>query len=158
MLSSLVLLILSAADPAPIPAEKCGACHERKYARWSRGRHSRMIQVATKATVLGDFARDSVVLRRKRYGLREEAGHYFVRESYITRDKVERPVSFTLGSRRIQHAAELRHLPFGVDNSTLVSCGFLESSQQELTALGKIVGEKVGVIHNANCFNNSCQS
>ena len=103
MLSSLVLLILSAADPAPIPAEKCGACHERKYARWSRGRHSRMIQVATKATVLGDFARDSVVLRRKRYGLREDAGHYFVRESYITRDQVERQVSFTLGSRRIQH-------------------------------------------------------
>jgi hypothetical protein len=62
------------------------------------------------------------------------------------------------GSRLIEHAAELRHLPFGVDNSTLVSCGFLESSQQELTALGKIVGEKVGVIHNANCFNNSCQS
>ena len=31
----------------------------------------------------------------------------------------------------------------------------LESGQQELLTLGKIVGERVCIIHNAHCFNNS---
>lgn len=59
------------------------------------------------------------------------------------------------GSGLIQYAAEFRHLPLGVGDSTLSLCGFLKSSQHETLAFDQIVGKKVGVIHNANGFSNS---
>ena len=62
------------------------------------------------------------------------------------------------GGRLVQHAAEFGHLLLGIDRATLKLCGLLESRQQELLALGKIVGKRVGVIHNADCFTDSCQS
>jgi len=61
------------------------------------------------------------------------------------------------GSGLIQYAVELRHVPLGVGDSTLSLCGFLESSQHETLAFAQIVGKKVGVIHNAHCFNDSCK-
>ena len=66
------------------------------------------------------------------------------------------------GRRVIEHATEFRHLSLGVDNVTLTLRGLtltlrglLESRQQELLALGKIVGKLSGIIHNASCCNES---
>ena len=60
-------------------------------------------------------------------------------------------------SRFIEHALQFGRLLLGVDSPLLKLCGLLESGQQELLALGKIVGKSVGVIHNAHCCNDSCQ-
>ena len=62
-----------------------------------------MIQPATPASVLGDFSKDSVTLKGKRYRLRVANGEYFISESYLTGKEQEHKVELTLGSRRIQH-------------------------------------------------------
>jgi predicted CXXCH cytochrome family protein len=86
-----------------VGAARCGSCHAGQHARWTGGRHSRMIQPATAESVRGDFGRASVTLRGRRYGLRNEGGAYFVRESYLSGQERERRVDYTLGSRRVQH-------------------------------------------------------
>ena len=62
------------------------------------------------------------------------------------------------GGRLVQHATEFGRLLLGIDSSPLKLCGVLESRQQELVAFGKVGGKRVGVIHNAHCFTDSCQS
>src|SRR5260221_11781685 len=62
------------------------------------------------------------------------------------------------GSRLVQHATEIGRLLLGIDSSPLKLCGVLEGRQQELVALGKVGGKRVGVIHNAICFTDSCQA
>src|SRR5687767_6185439 len=84
-------------------AASCGSCHEAMHAKWQGGRHSRMLQPATTASVKGDFTRPSVRLRGLRYGLRGADGAFFITESYLTGAPRERRVDYTLGSRRIQH-------------------------------------------------------
>ena len=61
------------------------------------------------------------------------------------------------GSCLIQYAAKLRHLPLSASDATLMPRGFLKGSQQETLAFDQIMREKVGVIHNANCFSDSCK-
>ena len=56
------------------------------------------------------------------------------------------------GSCLIQNAAEFRHLPLGVSKSTLTLCGFSESSQQEMLALGPSHRRRDGIVHHAHCF------
>ena len=43
------------------------------------------------------------------------------------------------GSRLVQYAAELRHLPFSVNHATLTLCRFLEGCQQETLAFTQVV-------------------
>ena len=44
-------------DPAHfVGAKICATCHAAETARWSESHHARAMQVATPATVLGDFA------------------------------------------------------------------------------------------------------
>jgi hypothetical protein len=62
-----------------------------------------MLQPATAQSVLGDFARGSVDLRGRRYGLKAQDGRFVIRESLIAGREQDRPVQYTLGSRRIQH-------------------------------------------------------
>ena len=62
------------------------------------------------------------------------------------------------GGRLVQYATEFSRLLRGIDSSPLELCGLLEGCQQELLALGKIGGKRVGVIHNANSFTDCCQS
>ena len=67
-----------------VGAQACASCHQTMHDTWSRGRHSRMIQPATGATVAGDFSRRSVTLHGRAFQLREADGKYFVTESYLT--------------------------------------------------------------------------
>ena len=100
---------LSARSGTPTPqatfvgAETCATCHKEKYDTWKRGRHSKMLQPATPASVVGDFGAARVTLRGRTFKLREANGQYFITESYLTGTEQEHRVEFTLGSRRIQH-------------------------------------------------------
>jgi hypothetical protein len=86
-----------------IGSAKCAECHEGMHRKWAGARHSKMLQPATPATVLGDFEKGSVVLRNARFGLERAGDGYAIRGAFpSTRDEVHR-VDYTLGSRRVQH-------------------------------------------------------
>src|SRR5262249_60022204 len=70
---------------------------------WTAGRHSKMLQRATPATVEGDFSRGPQTLHGNRYSFRAENGAYFITESELTGKPQEHRIEYTLGSRRIQH-------------------------------------------------------
>src|SRR5438552_12107528 len=86
-----------------VGAQACASCHQAMHDTWSRGRHSKMIQPATAASVVGDFSRRSVTLHGRSFQLREADGAYFVTESYLTGKPQDHHVELTLGSRRVQH-------------------------------------------------------
>jgi tetratricopeptide (TPR) repeat protein len=86
-----------------VGARRCAECHAAMTEKWLSGRHSRMLQPASTASVAGDFSPRRFELRRRRYSVRSEAGAFFVTESDLEGRARERRVDFTLGSRRVQH-------------------------------------------------------
>jgi predicted CXXCH cytochrome family protein len=88
---------------AYVGAQACAPCHQPIHATWTGGRHSKMLQPATAASVKGNFSNDSVLLHGDRYRLRAANGEYFITESHLTGKPQEHHVEYTLGSRRIQH-------------------------------------------------------
>jgi predicted CXXCH cytochrome family protein len=86
-----------------VSAQTCASCHTRVHDAWTTGRHSKMIQPATAATVKGDFSQAAVTLQGSRYGLAVRNGEYFITESVLSGKEQEHRVDYTLGSRRIQH-------------------------------------------------------
>ncbi|HEV3139790.1 MAG TPA: ammonia-forming cytochrome c nitrite reductase subunit c552 [Vicinamibacterales bacterium] len=86
-----------------VGAAACASCHASIHDTWKSGRHSKMLQPATAASVKGDFAQTTVTLRGQRYALRARNGEYFIAESELTGKEQEHRIDFTLGSRRIQH-------------------------------------------------------
>jgi hypothetical protein len=103
----LLSLVLAVAAQSPPPsfagARSCAECHRATSERWHDGRHSKMLQPATPATVLGDFARRRTVLRGQTYELAAREGGFWITESALTGRPRTHRVDFTLGSRRIQH-------------------------------------------------------
>ncbi len=86
-----------------VGARVCAQCHEPQYRTWRGARHSMMLQEASAATVVGDFAAGTLTLRGARSHLRVENGRYYIAESFLTGKEQEHRVEYTLGSRRIQH-------------------------------------------------------
>jgi predicted CXXCH cytochrome family protein len=86
-----------------VGASVCATCHRDVHDGWKSGRHSKMIQPATAASVEGDFSKTRITLRGQPFELRVADGAYFITESNITGRPREHRVEFTLGSRRIQH-------------------------------------------------------
>jgi predicted CXXCH cytochrome family protein len=86
-----------------VGARACAGCHADIHADWKGGRHSKMVQPASPASVVADFSKGAVTLKGQRYQLRVANGEYFISESYLTGKTQEHRVEFTLGSRRIQH-------------------------------------------------------
>ncbi len=62
-----------------------------------------MLQPAAPASVEGDFTVGAVRLRGATYRLREQAGVYYITESFLSGKEQEHRIDYTLGSRRIQH-------------------------------------------------------
>jgi predicted CXXCH cytochrome family protein len=102
---------IGASQPPPVDAEgarafvgaqACASCHQQIHETWKGGRHSKMLQPATTASVKGDFSKGSVTLRGTRFPLRATNGEYFITTS-LTGKEQEHRVEYTLGSRRIQH-------------------------------------------------------
>jgi predicted CXXCH cytochrome family protein len=85
-----------------VGAQACVSCHQKIHDTWKSGRHSKMLQPATTATVKGDFSKGSVTLRGTRFPLRATNGEYFITSS-LAGSEQEHRVEYTLGSRRIQH-------------------------------------------------------
>jgi predicted CXXCH cytochrome family protein len=104
-------LAFAASEPAStaparatdVGAAACRPCHTAAHRAWSAGRHGRMIQPASAASVLGDFGRGKVTLRGLPYGLRRDGEAFYVTERYLDVEPRERRVDYTLGSRRVQH-------------------------------------------------------
>src|SRR4051812_19486258 len=93
----------AAADADFVGATACASCHQRMHETWKSGRHSRMVQPATTASVIGDFSKGAVTLRGSRYRFRISEGQFFITESSLTGKEQEHRVEYTLGNRRIQH-------------------------------------------------------
>ena len=94
---------VAAESPAFVGAARCQSCHLQAHETWTSGRHSKMIQPATPASVNADFSKGTVTLKGRRYRLRSANGEYFITESFLTGKPREHKVQYTLGSRRIQH-------------------------------------------------------
>jgi len=92
-----------AATPTYVGAAACAKCHAEVQHTWASSRHSKMLQPASTATVKGDFTRGQVQLRGLSYRFRQQAGTYYITESYLTGKEQEHRVDYTLGNRRIQH-------------------------------------------------------
>jgi predicted CXXCH cytochrome family protein len=86
-----------------VGAQACASCHKQAHEAWTSGRHSKMLQPATAATVKADFVKGGITLNGSPYRLRVANGAYFITESYLTGKEREHRVEYTLGSRRIQH-------------------------------------------------------
>ena len=86
-----------------VGASVCATCHQDVHDGWKSGRHSKMIQPASAASVEGDFSKTRITLRGQPFQLRVADGQYFITESNITGRPREHRVEYTLGSRRIQH-------------------------------------------------------
>lgn len=86
-----------------VGATRCADCHTAMAAKWRSGRHSRMLQPASTASVVADFSSRRLELRRRRYAVRAEGGVFFITEGDLEGGVRERRVDFTLGSRRVQH-------------------------------------------------------
>jgi predicted CXXCH cytochrome family protein len=90
------------AAPAFVGAQACAPCHQQIHETWKSGRHSKMLQLPTIATVKGDFSKGGVTLHGTRFPLRATDGQYFITSS-LTGKEQEHRVEYTVGSRRIQH-------------------------------------------------------
>ena len=55
------------AAPAFVGADTCASCHQTIHDTWKSGRHSKMLQPASKASVVGDFSKASVTLTGTRF-------------------------------------------------------------------------------------------
>lgn len=80
----------------------CRSCHAVTHSSWTSGRHSRMLQAASPASVIPAFGR-SVRLHGKDYALERSGDAFYVVESYMQDRPTRRKVDYTLGSRRVQH-------------------------------------------------------
>ena len=85
-----------------VGAQACASCHETIHQTWKSGRHSKMLQTASTASVKGDFSKGSVTLRGTRFPLRAANGEFFITWA-LTGKEQEYRVEYTLGSRRMQH-------------------------------------------------------
>ena len=108
VLPFLAVVWAAAQSPAPksdgyVGARACAHCHASIHETWTSGRHSRMIQPATAATVEGDFSKGAITLRGHEYAVRTRDGAFFIAESELTGKTQEHRIDYTLGSRRIQH-------------------------------------------------------
>jgi predicted CXXCH cytochrome family protein len=80
---------------------RCGAAEVHRA--WTSGRHSKMLQPATRGSVIGDFHQSELRLRGQPYRLRTDGSAFYITESKLSGAPLEHRVEFTLGSRRIQH-------------------------------------------------------
>ena len=75
-------VVAPTAGATVVGATACAACHQRMHETWKSGRHSRMVQPATNASVIGDFSKGRVTLRGGRYRFRVANRRFFITESY----------------------------------------------------------------------------
>ena len=90
-------------------SEACGACHQRNYGLWSQSLHSRMIQKAGPQSILGDFTESNTLSHNGwRFRMVRNEDSYVIYEWDRNGKKTVYPVTYTLGSKRIQHYLSLR--------------------------------------------------
>jgi predicted CXXCH cytochrome family protein len=103
ILITLVLRAHAAGIPGYAGAAACLKCHAKEHRQWTQSRHSKMVQPATTAGVIGDFTRGGMTLRGEPYIVGQRNGAFYITESYLFGKPQEHRVAYTLGNRRIQH-------------------------------------------------------
>lgn len=90
-------------DQTLVGSARCAECHESMHRTWTGARHSRMLQPATPATVLGDFSQKSITLRSTRFELERSGDEFTIRGAFPAQSETRHRIDYTLGSRRVQH-------------------------------------------------------
>jgi len=86
-----------------VSSDACRACHPREYDAWHGSHHRTMTQVATPATVVGDFGDVELAHEGLVYRLRREGDEFLVRVgSGAPGSAVERKVVLTTGAHHQQ--------------------------------------------------------
>ena len=99
-------------EPSYIGSQACGKCHSDKYSQWSQSLHSRMIQKAGPASILGDFVNKNTLEHEgTHFEMSQKDGSYWVREVSARGTETLFKIDYTLGSKRTQHYLSL--LPDG---------------------------------------------
>jgi predicted CXXCH cytochrome family protein len=70
---------------------------------WTGARHSKMLQPATPATVLGDFSKGTVTLRGTPFSLERTGEQFAIRGAFPATREARHTIDYALGSRRVQH-------------------------------------------------------
>ena len=91
----------NADNATPVGASVCATCHQDVHDEWKSGRHSKMIQPATAASVEGDFSRTRITLRGQPFQLR-------VGERRLLHHRIEHHRHTARAPRRI-HARQPAH-------------------------------------------------
>jgi len=80
----------------------CGGCHAQALAAWQGSQHERAMQVATAATVLGDFAGDHFTAGRVTSTFTESGGKFVVRTDGPDGKLADYPIAYTFGVYPLQ--------------------------------------------------------
>jgi predicted CXXCH cytochrome family protein len=140
-------------DQTLVGAARCAECHASVHRTWSGARHSKMLQPATPATVLGDFSQPAVTLRGSRFEFQRQGDRFVVRGPFPTVKPETHRIDYTLGSRRVQH-----YLTTLADGRIVVLPPTWDVERREWFHNLDIVNpdEAVGVnpvqVWNSNCF------
>ena len=86
-----------------VGAAACASCHQEVHDTWKGGRHSKMLQPATAASVKGDFSKSERHAARRRAFRCAPPTATTSSPRRLTGKPQEHRVEYTLGSRRIQH-------------------------------------------------------
>lgn len=81
----------------------CKECHESAYQQWDQSLHRKMIQTAGVDSVLGDFQNRTLQWKEWRFRMFRQDGSYWIEEIFGQEAPKVFPVTYTLGSKRIQH-------------------------------------------------------
>lgn len=106
----LVLFVLAAPGslrgqevPRYVGPDVCTKCHASVHQQWGESLHSKILQPATRSSVLGDFGAGKIALHDSKYSIQFRNGKYYIAESDLTGKPEEHVIQYTLGSRRVQH-------------------------------------------------------
>ena len=150
---------VSHVQPAPdftpalptVAAATCAECHPATHRRWAGARHSKMLQPASAASVLGDFSAGAVALRGAIFTVRREDAKYFVRGPFPGAREEAHEVVFTLGSRRVQH-----YLARLADGRLVVLPPTWDVERREWFHNLDIVNPDESAVHPIQVWNSSC--
>jgi predicted CXXCH cytochrome family protein len=89
------------ADENYIKSTDCLACHESRFNSWDKTHHSKMTQIPSSKSVLGDFTQtfeyQGIIAKPEQIG-----EDFYINFTYPNRQTERNKLKYTIGSRRIQ--------------------------------------------------------
>src|SRR5262244_2727613 len=85
-----------------VGAQKCADCHSEEHARWAQSDHARAMQIASEATVLGDFADRRFTHGAVTSAFFKREGRFMVRTDGPDGKPADFEIKYTFGVRPLQ--------------------------------------------------------